>query len=221
MVPRAGLSAQLPANGWSDLIRLGTPAWFERREILFRQGEAGQYVYAILAGAVKVVRGEANGGQAVLTLRLPGDVVGDMAALDGQVRSASVIAITSVHARSIPADDFCAFIDRPSAAAGWSRYASLRLRESDEQRTELAVLPVRQRLARGLLRLEQLAGKLGGGFTVELPQHDLAQFVGASRNAVVIELTALRKAGVLVTRRGRVIVRDVAALVALADPPRG
>ncbi|MGC9665181.1 Crp/Fnr family transcriptional regulator [Planosporangium sp. 12N6] len=213
-----GLAAHIPQGDWTELTHMGVRVAFQRRQTLFRQGDAGRHVYVILAGSVKVVRCEADGGQAMLTMRTPGDVVGDMAALDGRPRSASVTAMTPLVAQLLTTEQFRRFVDRPPVAVGFTRYTLMRLREADEQRTELAVLPVRQRLARALLRLETRDGKLGNEPTVGLPQQDIAQLVGASRNAVVAELTALREAGVLITQRRRIVIQDLDALTRMACP---
>jgi CRP-like cAMP-binding protein len=177
---------------------------------LFHQGDAGRHVFVIREGAVKVVRAEADGGQAMLSVRTVGDVVGDMAALDRGLRSATVVALGRVQAQMVTAAQFRTFVARPSVAAGYTLYTVDRLRQSDIQRSELALLPVRTRLARTLLRL-------AAGSIVHLAQQDLARYVGASRNAVVEELSALREAGIITTRREMTVVCDTVSLQRIAE----
>lgn len=80
---RRGLAARVPPSAWDDLLSCGVPVHYLNRQVLFHQGDAGRYVFALRHGVVKVVHGEADGGQAILTVRGAGDVLGDMAALDG------------------------------------------------------------------------------------------------------------------------------------------
>lgn len=212
-IPTAtGLAAFLPDAAWSGLVALGAPVRFRRGQILFDQGDVGRHVYAILEGTAKVVRCESDGSQAMLTIRSAGDVVGDMAALDEHPRSATVTALTSVLARALTAEQFRQYISSPGIAGAFAQYTVARLREADEQRTELALLPVRARLARCLLRLAVAAPHNPRLLAVFLPQVGLAQLTGASRNAIVAELTALRAARVITTNRGVVLIENADAL---------
>lgn len=185
------------------------PVHYLNRQVLFHQGDAGRYVFALRHGVVKVVHGEADGGQAILTVRGAGDVLGDMAALDGGVRSATVIALGRIEAQMVTAGQFRDFVSRPLVAPGFALYTVERLRESDVHRSEIALLPVRVRLARALLRLAD-------GAVVRMPQQDIAHYLGASRNAVVEELACLREAGVVRTGRGSIVICDPAALTTIA-----
>ncbi|GAB2928045.1 Crp/Fnr family transcriptional regulator [Micromonospora polyrhachis] len=174
-------------------------------------------MHVILSGAVKVVRSEPTGGRTILTIRGAGDVVGDWAALDGRRRFASVSALTTLTCRLLTGAAFRQFVERPTVAAAFARYNITRSREADLRRTELAILPVRQRLARALLWLHQAASNGLQQHSLDLPQQDLAELIGASRNAVVLALGVLRSEGVIDTQRRRVAIRDVAALRQLAD----
>lgn len=205
------LSDRVAMVDWADLVGSGVPVRFLRSQTLFHQGDVGRHVFVLRAGVVKVIRIEDDGGQAMLGVRTVGDVVGDMAALDHGVRSATVVALGPVLAQMVTAAQFRDFVRRPAVAAGYLVYTVERLRESDVQRTEIALLPVRRRLARALLRLAVDS-------VVQLAQQDLARYVGASRNAVVEELSALREAGVIVTRRRRIVVRDPMSLRRVAGP---
>jgi CRP/FNR family transcriptional regulator, cyclic AMP receptor protein len=210
-------AAHIPAGDWETLAAMGVRVRFPPGHVLFQQGDRGRQVYVLLAGAVKVVRSEADGSATILTVRTAGDVVGDLAALDDRDRSATVTTLGAVTARMVTAEQFRHFVDRPSVSTGFTRYTMARLRQADEQRTELALLPVRTRLARTLLRLVGDRADARGAATVRMSQHDIAQLLGASRNAVVAELTALRAAGVLDTSRRAIVLRDAAHLRRIAD----
>ena len=206
------LRAFISAADWDILEASGVRRVFRTGDQLCRQDESGDHVYVLLAGVVKVVRSEAAGGQAVLTVRFAGDVIGDIAAIDGGRRSASVSALTSLTTRLLRGPDFRRLLERREFAAGFTRYAFSRLRESDSQRTELAVLPVLQRVARALIRLYDAAGDEPGKTTIDLPQQDLAELIGASRNAVVLALGVLRSERLIDTARRCITIVDVAGL---------
>lgn len=211
-----GLVSYLSTTDWTALCSLGTRCALDAGYQLLRQGDEGNHVYVILSGVVKVARGEPAGRSTILTIRGAGDVVGDLAVMDGRPRSGTVSALTPMVARVVSGESFRRFIDRPSVTAAYARYTVTRFREADVQRTEIAVLPVRQRLARALLRLHVTAGAARRQRAFDLPQHDLAELVGASRNAVVLALGVLRAERVIDTQRLRVTILDVEALRRMA-----
>ncbi|GAA2514718.1 Crp/Fnr family transcriptional regulator [Pilimelia columellifera subsp. columellifera] len=191
---------------------MGASIEVDERRTLFHQGDDGESVYLLLSGLVKVVRGDAAGRSTILTLRGAGDVVGDLAAIDGQPRSATVTTLTATRCRVVPGALFRAFSERPGVGSAITRYIAYRLRDADTQRAEMATLPVRQRLARALLRTHA-----GAGAAVALPQQELANLIGASRNSVVDALAVLRRRAIIATERRGVVIRDLDALHALAN----
>ncbi|WP_430495937.1 Crp/Fnr family transcriptional regulator [Micromonospora trifolii] len=215
----SGLVAHLPQDEWYRVRHTGIPVRFEARDVLIRQGDTTQHVHVVLAGCVKVVRSESDGSRAILTLRAAGDVVGDLAAVDLQPRSATVTALTTTVTRLLTGPQFRRLLARPEFAMGFATYTVSRLRSSDIQRTALAVLPVRERLARALIQLDEATRSADGRNAIRLSQAELAELVGASRNAVVGELTALRGAGIVVTGRREVIVVDPVALLGRTRAP--
>ncbi|MDG4832912.1 Crp/Fnr family transcriptional regulator [Solwaraspora sp. WMMD1047] len=208
----SGLVAHLSQDEWHRVQNTGIPVRFEPRDVLLRQGDTTQHVHVLLAGCVKIVRSENDGSCAILTLRAAGDVVGDLAAVDLQPRSATVTALTTTVTRLLTGPQFRRFLTRPAFAMGFASYTVNRLRASDAQRTALAVLPVRERLARALIQLDQASRRADGRSAIRLSQAELAELVGASRNAVVAELTALREAGIVATGRREVTIVDPTAL---------
>ncbi|MEU7972439.1 Crp/Fnr family transcriptional regulator [Micromonospora sp. NPDC049089] len=208
----SGLVAHLPQDEWHRVQGTGIPVRFEPRDVLLRQGDTTQHVHVVLAGCVKIVRSESDGSRAILTLRAAGDVVGDLAAVDLQPRSATVTALTSTVTRLLTGPQFRRFLTRPAFAAGFAAYTVGRLRTSDAQRVALAVLPVRERLARALIQLDRESRRADGQPLIRLSQAELAELVGTSRNAVVTELTALREAGIVATGRREITIVDPVAL---------
>ncbi|KXK58346.1 hypothetical protein AWW66_30290 [Micromonospora rosaria] len=190
----------------------GIPVRFEPRDVLLRQGDNTQHVLVVLAGCLKVVRSEIDGSRALLTLRFAGDVVGDLAAVDLEPRSATVTALTTAVTRLLTGPQFRRLLTRPAFAAGFAAYTVSRLRASDAQRAALAVLSVRERLARAMIHLDRESQRADGRAGIRLSQVELAELVGASRNAVVTELTALRAAGIVTTGRWEITVVDPMAL---------
>lgn len=199
---------------WAELAGSGYSKKLPSRRLLFLQEATDRDVLVLLSGSVKVFRTEINGHESLIGIRRGGDLIGEMAALDSTPRSAGVAVLRPVEARVLTAEQFTALIARRGLDRALHRYHSARVRESDEQRVEIALLPVRQRLARALLRLSSggADGENRALLDLGLPQDALAQLIGASRNAVVAELTLLRQAGILRTEHRRMYLTDLSRL---------
>jgi CRP-like cAMP-binding protein len=162
---------------------------------LLREGAPGGSALVLLAGRVKVVAAEVG----VLAVRVPGDVVGELAVLDGRPRSASVISVDPVRVLRVGAAEFNAILDaHPGIAEALLRVIASRLRVADRCRVELAGTAVSQRLAglaadQGALRPDDVA------ITLPYSEEDLVRMVPGPREAVLHALEALRSAGVITT----------------------
>jgi CRP-like cAMP-binding protein len=97
--------------------------------ILTREGQAGGLLFVIIEGEAEVVSDSRTLGRLG-----PGDVVGELSLIDGQVRSASVRAVTDVHLLGIATDEFQKLVDQsPKFVRNLLRALSLRIREMDER----------------------------------------------------------------------------------------
>lgn len=209
------LTSLRPADR-AALLAAGTGRNCEPGAVLMRQGDVEDFVVAITAGWAVVRSDASNGRSLILGLRGPGDLVGELAVLDGRPRSATVRALTVLEARVLSGAEFRSFLrDHPPASVAVLRGMSLRMRQTDEHSQDLATLPVLQRLARLLIDIDR-AGP-GGAPAQRLTQHDLATAIGATRESVAKALGDLRSRGVLGAGEPRLRIKDEAALVAIAE----
>ncbi|WBB95979.1 Crp/Fnr family transcriptional regulator [Solwaraspora sp. WMMA2080] len=211
---RVNFTNHVTAADWQALQQAGQPVQLGRKHGLFLQDEQSRDVFLLLGGAVKVYRTEANGSETMLTVRSTGDLLGDIAALDGTPRSASVSVLRPVTARKLTTEQFLAVVDDRDLHPALRRYTNARLRESDEQRVEIASLPVPQRLARALLRLAKASpdGPNQVSLDLGLSQDGLAQLIGASRNAVVTAISRFRDDRLIATAPRRFMLLDLGRL---------
>jgi CRP/FNR family cyclic AMP-dependent transcriptional regulator len=194
------------------VMATGSRMVFATRDVLLREHEPSVHVLIVLTGWTKVTSSAANGYEALLALRGPGDIVGEGAVLSGQRRSATVTGLERVEAVALEADRFSALLaERPDIAMRLLALATDRTRDSDRRRVQYAALSVQERLAMLLLELARTHGEetdAGVRLTTGLTQQELAGSVGASREAVARLLKRLRDRGVVCTgRRGLVVVR--------------
>lgn len=183
-------------------------------DVLFLEGERPRHVLLVAAGQVRVVRGSAHGETVTIAHRGPGELLGELACIDGQPRSASVIARGRVEVSAIPVARFRDLLRRHAELAFHILESTVsRIRESDRWRAEYGTLAAEHRVARALVdHAHTPPPGTAAVAAATLTQRELADLTGTSRESVGRALRALREAGLVVTRRGLVLITDLDAL---------
>lgn len=179
-----------------------------------RQGAPGDHIALLLAGRVKVTQSDADGNEILLAIRGRGELLGELALLGGGRRSATVTALERCQVRIIPAERFVALTREHGLEGPLLRRLVRRLQESEAARLELAALPARTRVLRGLVRLAVPAGP--GPLEIALDQAELGAAFGLSRASVSEVLSELRTSGIISTQRGRIVIIAPIRLTELA-----
>jgi len=196
---------------------------FERGATVMHQDEVPGRVIVIERGHAKVTTTAEDGREVVLAIRGPGDILGEMSALGGRPRSATVRALEALDALAIAAGDFEAFLEEhPSAALAILKVEIARLREADRQQFEFAAYQTLGRVARRLVELAERFGEASDGgvrIALRLSQEELAGWAGASREATTKALHDLREMGLIETDRRRLTVHDLERLRRIAGAP--
>jgi len=194
---------------------LGHVRHYAPHQLLFCEGDNSDFVVSIVDGHVKLVVTSRDGKESVLGVRGPGELVGELGALDSTPRMASAVAVDAVTARTLTADDFANLLtEQPGAAFALIRVLVDRLREADRRRVEFGTLGTTARVAGVLRDLVAAPGRAvdTGRIEITISQQELAGSVGASRESVVRAVARLRARGLISTGRGRIIVLDADGL---------
>jgi CRP/FNR family transcriptional regulator len=165
----------------------------------------------IRSGDVRVTREHSDGRAIALATLSAGEIVGELAMLDGEVRSASVEALTDVELLAIAAHDMRGLLERnPEITAKLVIALTRRVRETNERVARQSFQTVPSRVAGVLSQLVAEEGADPGrdGVTIRMNQSDLAQLAGTSRESVSRFLAVLERAGVVRVGRGRVTVLE-------------
>lgn len=200
-------------------------AWrrFSAGEQILDRDSASKDVLFITDGEVRVVNYSASGRETAFAHVGAGGHVGEIAAIDGRTRSASVVAISPCTIGIFPSEDFVHLVENHAAIAfRLLRHLTGIIRNANERIAELSTVGAVQRVYRELLRLCEDNPSGDGAIVNPLPtQHDLASKVGATRETVARALGQLMNTGV-VERRGRTLfIRDTEMLSFLASPDGG
>ena len=196
-----------------EFLTLSRPTSYRRGEVLFREDDVTTHAILIDRGSVKIVRRRPDGADLILAVRGANDLIGEMAAIDGSPRSASAVAVGQVDAYVIEAQTFESFV-RSHDNVGWMLIRSMaeRQRDADQRRLDQVSASVAHRVAVELLDMADRDVALEpDGFV--LSQTELAETVGATREAVSKALGELRRRGAIETSRRRMKILDRAKLV--------
>jgi len=182
----------------ADLEKLGMVRHYRRGDVLFHEGDDAGAVVVLLDGRVKAAVNR-DSREVILAFPGPGELLGELSAVDGRPRSGTVRAVDDVEALVIPGSAFRAFLERrPRVALVLLRSVTARLRASDRQRVDYAVNDVVVRVAVRLVELCDRFGAERDGHVdtgLAISQDELAAWAGASREAVAKAMGILRSLG--------------------------
>ncbi|MET9899130.1 Crp/Fnr family transcriptional regulator [Streptomyces sp. NPDC006446] len=219
--PARSLLGVLPPSARQDLLGLGTEVRFDAGAVLLREGDNHQHIYLLVSGFTKVTATVENGETSLLAVRAAGDTVGEMAAMTGAPRSATVTACGPLTARVSRSDELRALLeDRPVISMALTGMVADRLRWANRRRLDFRGYPAKVRLARLLVELAESYGSFrAGGVEIgcRLTQPELATMVGAAETTIHKVLRELRADRLLETGYRSTVIRDLPRLERLAD----
>jgi len=167
--------------------------------ILFEQGEESDGLYIVASGIVRIYLTAEDGREATISLLEDGEMIGEIALLDGLPRSAGAAALTDTKLMFIPHKPFCDLLD---SSPKLSRQVTLmlceRLRAANSQVAQAIFHDLRYRLLVLLRQIAVIHGRIEKDVAIvdlEVTQGTLAQMLGASREAVNKQLRTLAKEG--------------------------
>ena len=159
-----------------------------RGERLFGEGDAGDKLYVVLDGKIKLTRTAADGRENLLSVIGPGEMFGELSLFDPRPRTQTATALTDSKMAALDHQALREWVtDRPDMALHLLRALAQRLRRTNEVMTDLVFTDVPGRVAKALLDLADRFGlQRPDGLQVnhDLTQEELAQLVGASRETV-------------------------------------
>jgi CRP/FNR family cyclic AMP-dependent transcriptional regulator len=212
--------ASLDSDEWEALSGLGVRRSFPRGAILMFQNEPDERVMLLLAGRVKVARLDHDGREILLSIRDPGDVLGELALIDRLPRIATITALEPVDALVTAAETFRRHLETtPRVAVVLLEVVTRRFRETTLKRSQFSASDTMGRLAARIVELAERYGEPSDeGIRVLSPlsRDDLAGWTGASRAGVASALHTLRELGWVHAERRQLLVRDLHALRARA-----
>ena len=188
----------------------------QRGGIIFAEGEAGERMYVVLDGKVKLGQTSPDGRESLLAVLGPGEVFGELSLFDPGPRTATATAVTDTVVVGLGHADLRPWLTgRPEVAESLLPALAQRLRRTNEALADLVFSDVPGRVAKQLLDLADKFGQPGpDGVLVhhDLTQEELAQLVGASRETVNKALADFTQRGWVEVDQRQVLLIDMERL---------
>jgi CRP-like cAMP-binding protein len=192
------------------------PRRFAAGEVVFREGDDSDTCYIVRSGHARAMREHTGGRQLTLATFGPGDIFGELAMFDDELRSATVEALDDLEVLAILGGDMRRLMHDHSAIAVKLAVSLVRrLRNANERLASQSFQTVQSRVAAVLAQLVEQAQAEGAperDVQITATQADLAKLAGSSRESASRFLAVLERAGVISQGRGRLVVHDPAAL---------
>lgn len=184
MLKNVALFSCLPEEDIGRISKLATTRSYPKNTIIISEGDNSDSFYAVLSGKVKVYLSDSEGKEIIINMLQAGDYFGELALLDDEPRSASVMTTEESKLALISKTAFQEILtDNPLMALGIIRGLTGRLRDLTENVKSLALMDVYGRVARTLLEMAEDQGDVQV-INQRLTQKDIANMVGASREMV-------------------------------------
>ena len=211
----------LPADAVDTLMKAGHLRRYPKGTPLFERGDHADSLLLIMSGRVKISNITTDAREVVLNFLGSGDVIGEIASLDGGARTASAMAHQDTQIFQLYRRDLLPVLTQhPEALLEIVRLLCERLRTISGL-VEDNLRDMRGRLAAGLLRLATQHGRrTSRGIEIDLAvnQRDLGNYVGLSRENTNRQINRLMSEGVIRISDGVLTIVNEAALVALTEP---
>jgi CRP-like cAMP-binding protein len=196
------LFSGLSATQLESIHRVSQTREFPKETLLFREGDQGDSLYLVLSGRVKAVLMAEDGREVILAFLGPGELVGEMALFDPEERrTATVVTAEQSSLLILSGRQFMEVIlQNPSIALSILRTLTRRLKDTSSRIANLIFLDTYSRVGTYLLRIAEQEGRklADGSFVVNRPpHHEIAHFIGSSRETVSRALKELEHEGLI------------------------
>lgn len=219
------LFRHLPEAELATLARQVVNRPYARNTLVFSQGDEGDGLYIVASGHVSINRANADGNELILAVYEPGESFGELALFDDEPRSASVVSIDDSSLLFLSRGAFRSFLKaHPDALFVCLQAVVRQVRRLTDLADEIALLDVRGRLARRLLRLAEqgvvsteTSGRRSRTGSFRITQQQLASMTGATRESVNKHLNLFVAEGIIRMDRGHIRILDLEALATVSD----
>jgi len=220
MLERSAVFRALEVDARRRLAAHAQRRRFAAGELILQSGSAGQSMMAVVMGTVRISAHSPQGKEIILADLPPGEIVGEIAVLDGGQRTADATALTNCEVLVLERRDVLPFLEQqPKACIKLLELVCQRLRNADQWITDIAFAEVPMRLAKVLLAAVAAQGRRADGRPPRLAfsQRELGSMVGATRESVNRCLQQWQREGIVQLKEGWIIILGEPGLREIAE----
>jgi CRP/FNR family transcriptional regulator, cyclic AMP receptor protein len=207
----------LESSAFDQLCRYAKAHKFKRGETVFSKGDAGDRLFAVVTGTVKMSISSVAGRSVILNLIGAGEIFGEIAMLDGLARTTDAIANTTCEILVVDRRDFIPFVqNHPALSMKFIELLCARLRQSSGQIEQIILQNLPGRLASALIRLETNR-KDAAGQLIAITQQEIAEMVGTTRESINKQLRTWAANKWVRLEHGAIVILDSRPLAVLAS----
>ena len=225
MIESSSLFKGLPGDIIDKIAKLRVSRRLEPGAVLFRKGDAGDALYGVMTGRLRIHANAVDGRDALLNIMGPGDVFGEIALIDGLPRTADATAIDRVELMVLQRAEFLELVRRENELSlHLLQLTCRRLRWLSDMVEDATFLSAPARLAKRLLHLAEQNGEGnddGIRINLRLSQRAIGELAGLSRETTNKHLRNWLRLGWISLKRETVVLRALQPLQDLANSGEG
>ena len=212
----------LDAEAFDQLCRYAKHSTLKRGTTIVSKGDPGNSLIAVISGTVKISVSSPDGRSAIFNLIGPGEIIGEIAVLDGQARTADATANTNCEIFVIDRREFLPFVrSHPALAMKFIELLCAKLRWTSDQVEQVILQNLPGRLASALMRLAEKHEPALGGRTIAVTQQEISEMVGMTRESINKQLRVWANNNWVRLEHGAIVVLDPESLQALVEAGSG
>ena len=184
---------------------------FNKKEIIFREGDFGNHVYLLQSGRVKLSRINDDGKELITTLLNDGDYFGYQSILMETHQTETATVMEDAEICSISKYEFQGLIQSNSdVASKFIKMLSNDLESKEQELIDLAYNTVRKRVVDNLLKLKDKfqENKKEEQFSIPISRGDLASMVGTAKESVIRYLSEFKEEGLITIKGSKITILD-------------
>src|ERR1700687_4247396 len=217
MLRKHPIFCDLESEAFDQLCRYAKHTTLKRGATLFSKGDPGNSLFAVISGTVKISVSSPDGRSAIFNLIGPGEIIGEIAVLDGQARTADATANTNCEIFVIDRREFLPFVrSHPALAMKFIELLCAKLRWTSDQVEQVILQNLPGRLASALMRLAEKHEPAPGGRTIAVTQQEISEMVGMTRESINKQLRVWATRKWVRLEHGAIVVLDPQPLPARA-----
>ena len=218
-IKKVSIFNTLSPEDTKELSHYLIPETFSKKEFIFSEGDPSEWLYIVKKGKVKITKLSNDGKEIILEIVPPNEIFGGIAVVRGFPYPANAVAMEDCEIMKMSRKNLMSVMDRfPNLMYCMAMNIGDRIKDTHETLKSIALEKVESRIASLLIKLSEKSGeKVSEGIAInmKLTKQDIAEMVGTTVETSIRTMSKLTKAGLVVAKSGRIVIRDIEKLKSL------